>query len=421
MTGARPLLVLHYSELWLKGCNKPFFVSKLKASIEQTLEGLPVSLEGHLNERMVVSAETPEAAREAAGRLQRVPGIEFIGAGVGVPPALERILQAGLELMREKDFRSFRVRAKRASKQLPFRSAEVERQLGALIGEQARAQGRDVRVDLSDAEATCFVQATASEAVVFTDRLRGLGGLPSGTAGRLMCLLSGGIDSAVAAYKIMRRGVRVSFVHFHGAPARPGEESPPVAREIVRQLTPFQGLSRLFLVDFDPIQRHIVAHAPDEFRLLLYRRFMLRIAEKLARSHRCHGTITGDSIAQVASQTLANIEGVNSVARMPVYRPLCGDDKQEITAIARKIGTYETSIEPFTDCCPLYMPRNPRLFASIEELDAVEARLGGDALIRRATTTLLREIYEYRDGGVTQKSVRQYVVAENESSVVLAG
>lgn len=421
MTGARPLLVLHYSELWLKGCNKPFFVSKLKTSIEQTLEGLPVSLEGHLNERMVVSAKTPEAAREAAERLQRVPGIEFIGVGVGVPPTLERILDAGLELMREKDFRSFRVRAKRASKQLPFRSLEVERQLGALIGDQAHSQGRDVRVDLNNAEATCFVQATASEAVVFTDKLRGLGGLPTGTAGRLMCLLSGGIDSAVAAYKIMRRGVRVNFVHFYGAPARPGEESPPIAREIVRQLTPYQGLSRLFLIDFDPIQRHIVAHAPDEFRLLLYRRLMLRIAEKVARGHRCHGTVTGDSIAQVASQTLANIECVNSVAKMPVYRPLCGDDKQEITAIARKIGTYETSIEPFTDCCPLYMPRNPRLFASIDELDAVEAQLDADALIRRATTTLLREVYEYRNGGVSQKSVKQYAVAEQDISPVLAG
>ena len=421
MTGARPLLVLHYSELWLKGCNKPFFVSKLKTSIEQTLEGLAVSLEGHVNERVVVSAGTPEAAREAAERLQRVAGIEFIGVGIGIPPTLEGILATGLELMREKSFRSFRVRAKRASKQLPFRSAEVERQLGALIGEQARAQGRDVRVDLHDAEATCYVQATASEAVVFTDKLRGLGGLPTGTAGRLMCLLSGGIDSAVAAYKIMRRGVRVNFVHFHGAPTRPGEESPPIAREIVRQLTPYQGLSRLFLIDFDPIQRHIVSRAPDEFRLLLYRRLMLRIAEKVARSHRCHGTITGDSIAQVASQTLANIEGVNSVAKMPVYRPLCGDDKQEITAIARKIGTYETSIEPFTDCCPLYMPRNPRLFASIDELDEVEAQLEADRLIRLATTSLVREVYEYREGDVRQKSVRQYVVAENESSPVLAG
>ena len=420
MTGARPLLVLHYSELWLKGCNKPFFVSKLKTSIEQTLEGLPVTLEGHVNERMVVSAETPEAAQEAAERLQRVAGIEFIGVGVGIPPTFERILQAGLELMREKDFRSFRVRAKRAFKQLPFRSLEVERQLGALIGEQARAQGRDVRVDLENAEATCFVQATASEAVVFTDKLPGLGGLPTGTAGRLMCLLSGGIDSAVAAYKIMRRGVRVNFVHFYGAPARPGEESQPIAREIVRQLTPYQGLSRLFLVDFDPIQRHIVANAPDEFRLLLYRRFMLRIAEKIARGHRCHGTITGDSIAQVASQTLANIEGVNSVAKMPVYRPLCGDDKQEITAIARKIGTYETSIEPFTDCCPLYMPRNPRLFASIDELDVVEAQLEADDLIRQATTTLVREVYEYQTGQVRRKSVKQYVVAEKDASPVLA-
>ncbi len=147
---------------------------------------------------------------------------------------------------------------------------------------------------------------------------------------------------------------------------------------------------------------------------------MLRIAEKVARSHRCYGTVTGDSIAQVASQTLANIERVNSVAQMPVYRPLCGDDKQEITAIARKIGTYETSTEPFTDCCPLYMPRNPRLFASIDELDAAEARLEADELIRRATTSLVREVYEYRNGRVNQKSVKQYVVAEKDASAALA-
>lgn len=421
MTDARHLLVLHYSELWLKGCNKPFFVSKLKASIEQTLEDLPVTLEGQVNERLVVSAKTPEAARQAAERLQKLPGLEFIGMGLGVPPSLDRILETGLALMAGREFSTYRVRMRRAAKQLPYRSNEVERQLGALIGEQAQAAGREIRVDLKNAEATCFIQATASEAVIFTDKMRGIGGLPTGTAGRLMCLLSGGLDSAVAAYKILRRGVRVNFIHFYGAPARPGEESPPIAREIVRQLTPYQGLSRLFLIDFDPIQRHIVEHAPDEFRLLLYRRMMLRIAEKVAWGHRCHGTITGDSIAQVASQTLPNMGAVNAVAKMPVYRPLCGDDKQEIMATARRIGTYEISTEPFTDCCPLYMPRNPRVFSSIEELDEAEARLDADKLVRRAVETLLREIYEYRRGRVSLKSAKQYEGSKKEAESVLVG
>jgi thiamine biosynthesis protein ThiI len=421
MTSARPILVLHYGELWLKGCNKPFFVSKLKTAIKQALEGLPVELEGHVNHRLVVSAETQEAARTAAERLQKLPGIEFIGVGVGVEPELGRIIETGAELMRGRQFSSYRVRARRAFKQLPYRSKDIERELGARIGVEAREAGREVRVDLNHAEATCFVQATADEAVVFTDRLQGLGGLPTGTAGRLMCLLSGGIDSAVAAYKIMRRGVRVNFLHFHGAPARPGEESPPIAREIVRQLTPYQGLSRLFIVDFDPIQRYIVANAPDEFRLLLYRRYMLRIAEKVARGHRCHGTITGDSIAQVASQTLPNLEAVNSVAKMPVYRPLCGDDKQYIMKTAREIGTYEISIEPFTDCCPLYMPRNPRVFSRIDELDEVEATLDTDELVGAAVHTLLREVYEYHHGAVRQKSSRQYEIRAKKDDPVLAG
>ncbi len=420
MTEARPLLVVHYSELWLKGCNKPFFVSKLKTAIKQTLEDLPITLEGHLNHRLVVKADSPEVAQLAAKRLQKLPGIQYIGVGFGVPPTLERIIETGTALMRGREFKSFRVRARRACKQLPYRSKDIERELGGRIGAEAHEAGRDVKVDLNGAEATCFVQATADEAVVFTDRLAGLGGLPTGTGGRLMCLLSGGIDSAVAAYKIMRRGVRVNFLHFHGAPARPGEESPPIARAIVRQLTPYQGLSRLFLVDFDPIQRYIVANAPDEFRLLLYRRFMLRIAEKVARGHRCHGTITGDSIAQVASQTLPNIEAVSAVAKMPIYRPLCGDDKQYIMNTARAIGTYEISIEPFTDCCPLYMPRNPRVFSRIDELDEAESKLDTDDLVGTAVHTLLREVYEYHCGSVRQKSSRQYEIRRKERPPVLA-
>lgn len=420
MIETRPILVLHYSELWLKGCNKPFFISKLQASVKQTLEDLPVTLEGHLNHRLVVTAESVEASQAAAKRLQRLPGIEYIGVGVGVPPTLENIVETGAALMRDQPFTSYRVRARRACKQLPFRTKDMERELGSRLGDEARAAGREVKVDLNGAEATCYVQAMADEAVLFSDRLQGLGGLPTGTAGRLMCLLSGGIDSAVAAYKIMRRGVRVNFLHFHGAPARPGEESPPIAREIVRQLTPYQGLSRLFLVDFDPIQRYIVANAPDEFRLLLYRRFMLRIAEKVARGHRCHGTITGDSIAQVASQTLPNLQAVSAAAQMPIFRPLCGDDKQSIMDTARAIGTYEISIEPFTDCCPLYMPRNPRVFSRIDELDEVESKLDTDELVGAAVHTLLREVYEYHRGAVRQKSSRQYEIRTKEKPPVLA-
>jgi thiamine biosynthesis protein ThiI len=416
-----PILVLHYNELWLKGCNKPYFVRQLRKAVERTLEGLPLAFSTHVDSRMVIEAESEEAAQSAAGRLRRTPGIQYIGRGFRTPVELEAIVELGAELMRGGGYETFRVRARRSTKQLPLRSKEIERALGTRINEEALAAGRAVRVDLKRADATCWVETTPRGAFVYADKIPGVGGLPSNTAGRLLCLLSGGIDSAVAAFKMLRRGVRVDFIHFHGAPARPGEDSPPIARDIVRALTPYQGLARLYLVPFDALQRQIVSDAPDEFRLLLYRRLMLRIAERIARGTKCRGTITGDSVAQVASQTLRNLETVSAASTLPIYRPLCGDDKVDIIAIARKIGTFEISTEPFTDCCPLYMPRNPRVASRIHEVDAAEARLDIAAMTDQAIGSILREIYEYRRGEVRLKSAKQYVATRDVAEEALAG
>ena len=403
-----PILVLHYNELWLKGCNRPFFVGRLRNHVERTLEDLDVSLSKHVDSRIVIRAADDEVARVAVARLQRVPGIQYIASGYETEPTETAILDLGAELMRRRGYDSFAVRARRSVKNLPFRSGEIERKLGARVLDEARADDRKIHVDLKHPDTTCFVEATPDGAFVYSDKEPGVGGLPTNTAGRLGCLLSGGLDSPVAAYKILRRGVRLNFIHFHGAPARPGEESPPIAREIVKILTPYQGLSRLFLVPFDDVQREILVSAPDEFRLLLYRRFMFRIAERIARPNRCRGLVTGDSIAQVASQTLANLEAVSSVTEMPVYRPLCGDDKHEIMTLARKIGTYAVSTEPFADCCPMYMPRNPRVFSHIEELDEAESRLDIPGLVETGLSQVRREVYEYRTGDVRLRSVKDY-------------
>ncbi len=403
-----PILVLHYNELWLKGCNRAFFVRKLREAVGRKIEDLPVQVDADPRSRLVVRAESDEAARRAAARLQKTPGVQYIGVGFRAEPTLDAILETGSELMAERSFGSFRVTARRAVKRLPFRSMEVAQKLGARIHADAREAGKSVRVDLQNPEAVCFVEATADDAFIYSDKLPAVGGLPSNTAGRLMCLLSGGIDSAVAAYKILKRGVRVSFVHFYAEPENPGEDSPPIAREVVRILTEYQGASRLYLVPFGDIQREIVASVPDEFRLLLYRRMMLRISEKLAGWTRCHGIITGDSIAQVASQTIQNLEAVGSVAKMPLYRPLCGDDKLDIVTIAREIGTLGVSTEPFSDCCPRFMPRNPRIFSRVDELDTAEARLDIDRMVNAGVYGATREIYEYHRGAVRLKSVKDH-------------
>ena len=417
-----PVLILHYHEIWLKGCNRNFFVSKLKEAAERALEGLPVPCIRHEDNRMLVSlmGDDETAVGEAVRRLQKVGGVAYLAVARETEPSLAAIVQAGSSLMAGVAFRTFRVRARRAVKTYPFRSRDIERTLGRAIEEQAAAAGQPAKVDLDHAEATCYIEVTKNRALIYGEKIPGLGGLPMGTAGKLLCLLSGGFDSAVAAYRVIKRGVRCSFVHFYGAPARVGEDSPPIARELVRVLTSYQGVARLHLVPFSDIQRRVVAAAPEAFRILIYRRLMLRIAEQIARRDKAHGLVTGDSIAQVASQTLQNMAAVGSAIHMPIYRPLVGDDKQEILDLAKKIGTYEISAEPFTDCCPIYLPRSPKVFSTIEELNAAEADLDIETLVQDGVSQSQKEVYEYRNGVVRQRVRQSHEATQPQLAAPLA-
>jgi len=402
-----PVLILHYHEIWLKGCNRNFFIQKLKLSVTEALEGLDAKKPVNEEHRIRISLPSDEATTEAIERLKKLPGIAYMALATECEPVLDTIIEAGSKLMADAEFRTYRVRARRSQKSIPFRSMEIGRQLGHRIGLDAQAAGRQVKVDLNNAEATCFVEVTPSRALLYRDKIPGLGGLPTGSAGKLVCLLSGGFDSAVAAFKIIKRGVRITFVHFYSPPARAGEDSPPIARRLVKVLTPYQGLSRLYLVPFGDIQREVVVSAPESYRILLYRRLMLRIAERIAYREDAHGIITGDSISQVASQTLQNMEAVSSAATLPIYRPLVGDDKQDILDLAQKIGTYDISCEPFTDCCPMFLPKSPRIFANIAELDGVENNLDIRKLVWNGTAGAVKEMYEYRGGEVRPRLPEQ--------------
>jgi len=416
----RPILIVHYHELWLKGCNRRFFIQKLQQAMRQALGGLDVELPRFEDHRLVVICNSDYAQMAALERLGKIPGIAFIGVGVEARPETSEIIATGAILMADIPFGTFQVRCRRSRRNLPFQSSEIERELGQRINDDAKAAGRSIKVDLRHAEATCFVEITPRHALVYARKVVGVGGLPSGTAGKLACLLSGGFDSAVAAYKIIKRGVRLVFVHFHGAANQPGEDSPPVARRLVETLAQYQNGARLYLVPFSGVQRAVVAAAPDAFRILLYRRLMLRIAERLAYKEHARGLVTGDSIAQVASQTLHNMQAVGAVATLPLYRPLVGDDKQEILAVARRIGTYEISSEPFTDCCPLYMPKSPEIFSTIGQLDEAEGRLDVDTLVREALADARRETYVYDEGRVTLKDAKG-VAASPQARARVAG
>jgi thiamine biosynthesis protein ThiI len=272
---------------------------------------------------------------------------------------------------------------------------EIESVVGRYLLEKLQAAGRTVKVRLKEPEATCYVEITSGPALVYARKIPGAGGLPANTAGRMMCLLSGGYDSAVAAYHMMKRGAHLSFAHFYGSGAKPGESSLHVASALARQLVPYQFHAKLYRVPFEPIQREIVRYAPENYRVLLYRRMMLRIAEVLAKRDRALALITGDSLGQVASQTLRNLVAVDGAARLVVFRPLIGTDKMEILATARKIGTYDISSEPFHDCCPIFLPRMPALYASAEELDEAEAKLDLPALVTQGLRSTTLEQFHY--------------------------
>jgi thiamine biosynthesis protein ThiI len=407
MTAAH--IVIHYHELWLKGGNRKFFLSKMRVALKRALEGLRIARITEPGDRYLVELADAAELPDALGRLERVFGvanfsvaraIEWKAAGGAGCNPLAAVHEAAWDEIRGEQFATFAVRAKRSDKQFPVNALVMEREVGGTLHDRLIAAGRPARVDLRNPELTCRIEVTPGPILVYARRIPGAGGLPANTAGRLTCLLSGGFDSAVAAFKMMRRGAHLHFVHFWGGGARPGESSVHVARELVKRLAVWQHTAKLYLIPFEPLQREIVRSAPEAFRILLYRRLMLRIAARIARGQRSNGLVTGDSLGQVASQTLQNMAAVGAATRLPIYRPLAGDDKLEILALARKIGTHDISAEPFHDCCPVFQPKAPALFAKPEELDAAESQLDLKEMERSALGTMSVERYRYAQGRV---------------------
>ena len=249
-------------------------------------------------------------------------------------------------------------------------------------------------VDLSKPAMKIHVEILTDEAFVYVGKEAGTGGLPIGTSGRVLCLLSGGIDSPVAAWRMIRRGCRAHFVHFHSYPilSRTSQEK---ARALVEILTRHQLKSRLFLVPFGGIQQRVVVSVPPPLRIVVYRRLMLRIAERLARQAGIEAIVTGDVVGQVASQTIENLTVIGSAATLPILRPLVGFDKDEIVLEAQRLGTYETSIIPDEDCCTLFTPRFPATRASMASADAAERALEVAPLVQQAVEQAVVEDFRF--------------------------
>jgi thiamine biosynthesis protein ThiI len=402
-------IVVHYHELWLKKGNRDFFLHKLREALRRSLEGIAIVRISEPADRLVIELGDAARLEEALQRLARVSGISHLGVArvINRPTGaqaqddpLAPIRSAAWEEVRTEQFPTFAVRARRSDKSFPLNAMALEREIGGYLFDRLLADGRDVRVDLKHPALTCRIEVTRGPVLLYARRILGAGGLPPNTSGKLVCLLSGGFDSAVAAFKMMKRGAHLSFVHFWGGGGRPGESSVHVARQLIERLVPWQFTTRLYLVPFEPLQREIAARVPENFRTLLYRRLMLRIAERIALRGGAKGLVTGDSLGQVASQTLQNMQAVGAVARLPLYRPLAGDDKLEIQELARRIGTHDISAEPFHDCCPVFQSKSPALYATPEALDAEEEKLEVDALVERGLQSLALERFRYTNGRV---------------------
>ena len=375
--------IIHYHELALKGRNRPFFEQRLARNIRSAVRDVGGKQVDTLQGRIRVILQPDASWPLVRERLARVFGIANFSLAQSAPfdndttRLLDPLKSAIGEAIQDVAFAKFRVSAKRSDKRLPMTSMDVEREIGAHV-----CQLTGKTVDLRQPDVTIHIETLIKDAYYFLHREEGAGGLPLGTSGKVACLLSGGIDSPVAAYRLMKRGCPAVFIHFHGRPyvSRASEEK---VRELAELLTRYQSNSRLYLVPFGDIQRQIVLGAPSAFRIVLYRRMMIRIAEELARRERCWALVTGDSLGQVASQTAENISVVEEASGLPILRPLIGMDKLEITQQAQKIGTFQTSIEPDEDCCRLFVPPHPSTRTELDHIHKIERGFDLIALVKQ--------------------------------------
>jgi thiamine biosynthesis protein ThiI len=318
-------------------------------------------------------------------RVRQTFGVASVAIAYRVECSVAAMTERALALVAGRTALSFRAAAVRADKSFPLPSPDLERVVGSAVQD---ATGW--RVDLSNPQFVVALEVLHDAAYVSVDKWRGLAGLPVGVSGRVVCLLSGGIDSPVAAFRLMRRGCRVIFVHFHSYPVT-SDASRDKARRLVRILTAFQLRSRLVLVPFGDLQRTIVVNTPAALRVVLYRRFMMRIAERVARRVNARALVTGEVIGQVASQTLENLASIDAATTLPVLRPLIGMDKEDITAEAHRIGTLPISVLPDEDCCQVFLPRRPAINVGFAQVEHAERALAVDALVRDALARAERE------------------------------
>ena len=378
MEDLRSHAIVKTHELALKGKNRPWFMRKLTDNLRTATKGAGVERIWHGQLMVGLALSNEECWPEVKSRIKEVFGVAKFYKAYELPRDLDGLKARMPQLLEGRSFNSFRITTNRADKRFPMNSEEVNRDLGAFVKDLTGAQ-----VKLKDPDLCIYLDIQPKSFLVYFEEVKAHGGLPVGVSGKVAVMLSGGIDSPVAAWQMMKRGCQAMFVHFHSYPLV-DRTSIEKAGDLVQHLTRHQYESSLFLAPLAEIQKKIILSSPPSYRVVLYRRFMVRITEALARRHRAKAIITGESCGQVASQTLDNIAVVDQSAGMPILRPLIGTNKEEIVNMARAIGTFTTSILPDQDCCTLFVPKHPETKANLDTVLRLEEVLSVDEMVREA-------------------------------------
>ncbi len=372
-------IIIHYGEIALKKGNRGFFEARLRESIQKALQAIPGKNVKMDFGRFILSVPSDSPIDEITDRLKNVIGIAHFSMAHFGNLDIENLKERIYEKLEKVRFNSFKISTRRADKQYPFTSVQVNQ----IVGERIFT-GLNKSVDLQNPELTCNIEIFNKKIFFYFDRNKGIRGLPVGSSGRVVSLLSSGIDSPVASFRMMTRGCRVIFVHFHSFPFT-DKSSYHNAIKLANQLTKYQYTSRIYLVPLVKVQEAIIMQAPAKLRLILYRRMMFRIAELVAKKERAKALVTGESLGQVASQTLENIAAISKVVSMPILRPLIGVDKEWIIEQAKQTNTFDISTEPYDDCCSYLVPKNPETHARLDEVQAAENNIKNwQELIREA-------------------------------------
>ena len=376
------IILLKLGEIVLKGLNRKSFEQKLMSNVRRSLEPIGKFRVYCLQSTVYVEAQEDGADMDAAfAALKKVFGVIKLSRAAACEKDRDAIAALAIEYLREdmERVRSFKVESKRSDKSFPLTSIQLSQYVGGLLAEAYP----NVQVDVHEPELTVHLEVRDLAAYVHATPVPGAGGMPVGSNGVAVTLLSGGIDSPVSTYMIAKRGVRLIPVHFFSFPYTSQQAKDKVV-ELGRQLTEYCGRMTLEVVPFTHIQEEIRDKCPEEYFTLIMRRFMMRIAKRIADANGAKAVVTGENLGQVASQTMEAMASTQAVIDMPVLQPLIGMDKEEIVTLARRIGTFETSILPYEDCCTVFTPRHPRTHPKLKDVEAAESALDIDALVDEA-------------------------------------